>query len=128
MLADQRSGVSIIHERFLEADVNRRRLAEIGQLLSDPILPFADPLKKLEQEGNRVSLEIEQIWLRGKVGIITQAQSQHEASEKFDELEKKRPDIYDWLVGKNPDEPTRAQLIHDKVFPSIRVAGFFTKH
>lgn len=126
-LAEERKDVSHIYKQILEVDVNKRRLAEVGKLLSDPILSVADPVKQLEQKQNRASLEIEEIWLKGKVGIITQAQSQHEASIKFNELEKGKPDVYQWLVEARLDEPTKAQQIHDKVFPPIRIAGFRTK-
>ncbi|MDP2860831.1 MAG: hypothetical protein Q8N98_03915, partial [bacterium] len=84
-------------------------------------------LNAREPEQTRTGLEIEGIWLRFKLGSITQPEKQQLLTRKFDGLKQANPDVYQWLVSKNGDGLSVAERIRDKVMPPTHVAGYHTK-
>jgi len=124
-LADGRQGVSEINKRIIDRIQGKQRLEEIGNFLSPEDLTLAS-MQHPQQEQTRAELEIEQMWLQLKLGMITQEQQRQLLTSKFDELEKGKADVYHWLVD-NANGPSRAQQIRDKVMPPIRIAGYYTK-
>ena len=113
-----------LNAQILERLKARDRLKDIESLLDHDKSPLS-VLSGLELEKTKAELEIEQIWLRFKTGMITQADQQRELSKKFDDLEKGKPDVYNWLVDISGG-PSRAQQIRNKVVPPVRIAGHHT--
>lgn len=99
---------------------------EIDQILS-PDDQTLSIMNIQEREQTRTGLEIEQIWLQLKFGMITQAEKEKLLSSKFDELEQAKPDVYRWLTSRNEHGLSMAERIRDKVMPPIRIAGFHAK-
>lgn len=79
-----------------------------------------------ERERMQAELEIEQIWLQLKLGIISPDEQKQLLSGKFDELEQMKPGVYKQLVASDHGMSV-AQQIRDKVMPLIRIAGYHTK-
>ena len=120
-----RQDISRLSKEIIGRLEARTRLKEIDSLLS-PGNPILSLVSYVDRDKDRASLEIEQIWLKYKLGISTQAEQQSGLSKKFDDLEKGMPAVYDWLT-KIDNGPSKAQQIRDKVIPPIRIAGFPTK-
>jgi len=125
ILADRRQEVSDINKRIVDRIQGKQSLEEIGKLLSPDDLTLSI-MNIQEREQTRAELEIKQIWLQLKLGMITQEQQKQLLTSKFDELENGKADVYHWLVD-NAHGPSRAQQIRDNVMPPIRVAGYYTK-
>lgn len=124
-LAAKRQEVFDISQRIMKRIEVKERLAEIEKLLSPDDLTLS-VMNLQERERTRAELEIEQIWLQLKCGVITKAQQLQSLTSKFDELEKAKPDVYHSLV-RNDHGLSIAQQIRDNVMPPIRVAGYYTK-
>lgn len=118
--ARDRQDIAKINQH-IEINVNKHLLAAVGKLLSPEDLTLS-ALPHPQQEQTRASLEIKQIWLKLKCGVINQEQNKQLLSEKFDKLQGAMPDVYYWLVHTNLDGPSRAQKIRDEIFPPIRIA------
>ncbi len=127
ILAETRQrAVFNVDQRIIERSQAERRLMEIDQILS-PDDQTLSIMNDQEREQTRTGLEIERIWLQFKFSMITPVEKQRLLAGKFDELEKTKPDLYNWLVARNEDELSMAERIRDKVMPPIRVAGYYTK-
>ncbi|MBU1326936.1 hypothetical protein KKG44_04890 [Patescibacteria group bacterium] len=125
ILAEHRRGIHDISRRIIERIEAKDRLAELGKLLS-PDNGTLSRMNAYDREQTRAELEIEQIWLQLKCGLITQEQRNQLLSSKFDELEKAKPDVYHELV-KNDHGLSIAQQIRNRVIPPIHVGGYYTK-
>lgn len=125
-LAEARRGVFDVDKRIIDRSQAERRLAQIEELLS-PDNQSLSTLDAQELELTRTGLEIEYIWLKLKLGIITQTENQQLLTSRFDELQQTKPDVYQWLVLENEHGLSMAQWIRNKVFPPTLVAGFYTK-
>ncbi len=126
LAATRQAVVFDIDKKILETSQAQERLEEIGKLLS-PDDTSLSLLNAQELGQTRTGLEIEQIWLQFKLGMITPAEKQQLLANKFDELEKSNPDVYQWLVSGSEHGLSMAERIRDKVMPPIRVEGYYTK-
>lgn len=124
-LGEARQDTTLMNQKILERLKARDRLRYIESLLTPDRSPLS-VLSGLELEKTKAELEIEQIWLKFKIGMITQTEQQRELSKKFDDLEKGKPDVYAWLVDVDSGQ-SRAQQIRGKVIPPIRISGYHTK-
>jgi hypothetical protein len=118
--------VNNVNRRIMERVQARERLTVIGKLLSPGDRTLSE-MSHPQQEQNRAELEIEEIWLKFKLGIIKQAEQQRSLAEKFNDLEKGKPDVYHWLTDTDFHGPSRAQQIRTKVIPPIYIGKFHTK-
>ncbi len=126
-LADhRRHDLDVVSRQIIKKIEAKNRLTEIEKILS-PKNPVLRLLAPMEQEQTRASLEIEQIWLKLKCGMIKQDEHSQLLQQKFTQLEKKLPDVYHWLTDMQGRNPSRAQLIRNQVIPPIRIDGFYTK-
>lgn len=124
-LARHRRDISDIAQQIIKKIEARDRLAEIEKRLSQDNFALS-VMSPQEREQTRAELEIEQIWLQYKCGLITQEQQNQLLSSKFDELEKARPDVYHELV-RNDHGLSIAQQIRNRVISPIRIGGYYTK-
>ncbi len=114
-------------ERIIEMSQAKQRLAYIDQLLS-PDDPTLSDLNDQEREQTQTGVEIERIWLQLKLGRITQEEKKRLLAGKFDELERDKPGVYNWLVARDKHGGlSMAERIRDKVMPPTRVEGYHTK-
>lgn len=113
--------------KFIEINSTKIRLSEIDELLNpkDGSLPLGHDFAG---EQKRAELEVEHIWLERKCGLISPEQQVKLLSDKFDRLQLELPDVYEWLTGRVKLEPTRAELIRQKVMPPPpQIAGYGAK-
>jgi hypothetical protein len=111
---------------IIEKSQAGRRLTEIEWTLS-PDSQTLSEMTDLERDQTRTGLEIERIWLLLRLGIINKDDKQRSFAGIFDELEKTKIGVYNWLVARNEHGLSMAERIRDKVMPPIRVAGYYTK-
>jgi hypothetical protein len=115
-----------IDARIIDKNQARERLEEIGQYLS-PEDKTLSIMTDQEREQTLTGLKIERIWLQLKLGIITQPEKQSSLAGIFNEAEKKKSGVYDWLDARNKDGLSMKERIRDKVFPPIYVGKYYTK-
>lgn len=126
-LADhRRHDLDIVSRQIIKKIEARNRITEIDRILS-PKNPVLRLLAPMEREQTRAILEIEKIWLQFKCGMIKQDEHSQLLQQKFTELENGKPDIYHWLTDMQLDTLSRVQQIRNKVFPPVRIGGFYTK-
>lgn len=127
ILAETRqNAVFDVNTKILERRQAEERLVEIDFLLK-PDNQTLSMMNELERDQTRIGLEIERIWIQVKLGIITPGEKQQALASTFDELEKTKPHLYQWLTFKNEHGLSMAEKIRNKVFPPTRVAGYYTK-
>ena len=127
VLADhRRQDLHDVSKQIIKKLEAQKRLSEVTELLSpkNPVLSLIAPL---EREQTRASLELEQIWLELKCGMINREEHSQLLQQKFTELENGMPDVYHWLTDMHLRNPSRAQQIRDKVIPPIHIGGYYTK-
>lgn len=81
----------------------------------------------LEIVKKTVALGMEEVWLEFRLGRITQAERQSAIQRGLNTLEKEQPDIYNWLMGEDPNGETELARIRDRVFPPKRIGGYRVK-
>lgn len=76
----------------------------------------------------KASLEVERIWLKFKVGDISERKRLAEVDSILDNLSRKNPEVHKSLTKLNGDGmTTRLVEIRDRVIPPIKIGGFHTK-
>ncbi len=121
----RRENTSRVTQQIIDTLKAKQRLADIGMLLSPDNVSMSMK-NPAERERMQAELEIEQIWLQLKLGIISPDEQKQLLSGKFDELEQMKPGVYKQLVASDHGMSV-AQQIRDKVMPLIRIAGYHTK-
>lgn len=128
ILAETRRRVVFsVDEKIIDKEQAAARLTEVNTLLDLENLGLS-VFTPQELEQTRAGLEIEQIWIRYKLGIISSVEEKNRLLQtKFNELEQTKPGTYQWLTSRDDRGLSMAERIRDKVMPPIRVAGFHTK-
>lgn len=129
VLAEERRKPSFIEQTIFEKEQAERRFVEVKSLLNSEgtALEELAVQEELSLEQIRVSLEIEQIWLKFRLEHISQAKRQSLLQKKLDKLEREDPDLLEWLTTSDEDDEALLGSIRNRVIPPIRVKGFYTK-
>jgi len=114
----ERESSQIFPDGFLEKKVvderdARRRLRVIEELIGSEVSSQLAPRE-------RASLEIEAIWLEFRIGKITSEERQRCLQDKLDIWKKKEPDLFEWLVCQEDNQPNPLSRIRDRIIPPLK--------
>lgn len=115
VLAEERRRVP---DQKIIIDIGRAelRLGEVSALLEDETLESKD----------RISLEVEQIFLLCRVGKIDQSERQSRHDRLLKRLQVENAELLDYLM-REESGTTPFGEIRDRIFPPSKIAGYHTK-
>jgi len=119
---ERRKPEKLLMQGIREKVLAEKRIVEVEQLLNSKGKKTTEILPK-----DKVSLEIELIWLRFRLERITPAERQSLLQKKLNALEQESPEIFNWLTTENESGFAPLARIRDSVMPPIEIKGYHTK-
>lgn len=119
---ERRKPEKLLMQGIREKVLAEKRIVEVEQLLNSKGKKTTEILPK-----DKVSLEIELIWLKFRLERITPAERQSLLQKKLNALEQESPEIFNWLTTENESGFAPLARIRDSVMPPIEIKGYHTK-
>jgi len=119
---ERRKPEKLLMQGIREKVLAEKRIVEVEQLLNSKGKKTTEILPK-----DKVSLEIELIWLKFRLERITPAERQSLLQKKLNALEQESPEIFNWLTTEAENGFAPLARIRDSVMPPIEIKGYHTK-
>ena len=129
VIAEERRKPDNFEIVLLERGQAERRFRQVQHLLNSHgvgLNKLAEK-EKLSLDQARLSLEIEDIWLRFRLDYLSQADRQSLLDDKLKTLKEGSPELFAWLTAPDENEKTLLVKIRDKAIPPITIGGFHAK-